>query len=73
MAKDKTFARGPDGELYVLSKNNIATQKLTAQEKKAVTDILKAAQTKVETDVQAALQTSVGSGVNLNVADFPEL
>jgi hypothetical protein len=71
MAKERTFSRGPDGSLYVLSKNN-PPQKLTAQEQQAVTDILKDAQKDVTDKVKASL-TSVGFGVNVNVADFPDL
>ena len=71
MAKERTFSRGPDGALYVLSKNK-PPQKLTDQEQKDVTDVLKAAQADVSDKIKNKL-TSVGFGVNVNVADFPEL
>ena len=64
-ASDKVFVRGPDGSVYILSKNK-PPYKLKAEEVRAVGRILSDAQKQVAAQLKAQLP-AFGSAVNTNI------
>ncbi len=68
-ASEKVFVRGPDGALYILSKNK-PPYKLKAEESRTVGRILSEAQKHVTGQLKSQLP-GFGSAVNINVPAFP--
>jgi hypothetical protein len=65
----KVFVRGPDGSLYILTKDK-PPYKLNAAEKKITERILNDAQDLVEKSLKAEA-SQFGSMVNVHVPSFP--
>jgi hypothetical protein len=68
-ASEKVFVRGPDGALYILSKNK-PPYKLRAEESRIVGRILSDAQEQVTGQLKSQLP-GFGSAVNIHVPAFP--